>query len=486
MLGLRPGDDPANVRPGVGRARLRSAAYPAHLAFVRLRAAPGRALLVGLGIATGAAMLALAFGGSAAVRDRAVAEELARIGPSDSSLQVVWSGVPTRPPCPPRRSTRDARAVATSVVRADRSASLSVRRDRRVRQPRRRRRPARWFNYGADVPAPRTPQRCELVLVAPARCRVLRGSSVADGSRVRPSARSSALPARTGRRCCSPTALAVGGLPLPDAELIARTCGWVPIVLARCTTGRSRRSSIASMSRACGSARLIPSSASRPRSTRSPPREGTSRQVAASVRRGDVAVLLLAFAVLAAARPRRDADDARRCRRGAARMEPSSRPSPSNRRSLPSPLLGRRRGLRRVASRPLARKWGRCSRTSCVGRARARGRPRPRRGGGRRGVAPRGDRVFGTRALTTADIAAIGAVGAVPRRRTRRRERRRRAAARRVPAVARAGVFAASRRCAAARTRLPCAREQVALPLRLAVSPARRGGAAVVASRSWS
>src|SRR6188508_3773238 len=93
----------------VDGTRFRSAAYPARLAFVRLRAAPGRAALVALGIAAGAAMLALAVGGSAAVRDRAVAEELARIGPSEASLQVVWSGVPAQAAVPVGVLDRDAR-----------------------------------------------------------------------------------------------------------------------------------------------------------------------------------------------------------------------------------------------------------------------------------------------------------------------------------------------------------------------------------------
>ena len=72
---------------------MRSALFPARLALARLRAAPARSALVALGIAVGAAMLALSVGGSTAVRDRAVAVELARLGPSDASLQVVWSGV---------------------------------------------------------------------------------------------------------------------------------------------------------------------------------------------------------------------------------------------------------------------------------------------------------------------------------------------------------------------------------------------------------
>src|SRR4051812_40124053 len=95
---------------------LRSAMYPVRLAFLRLRAAPGRAALVALGIAAGAAMLALAVGGSAAVRDRALAEELARIGPSESSLQVVWSGVPAQGAVSAAALDRDAREALASIV----------------------------------------------------------------------------------------------------------------------------------------------------------------------------------------------------------------------------------------------------------------------------------------------------------------------------------------------------------------------------------
>ena len=110
-------------------------------------------------------------------------------------------------------------------------------------------------------------------------------------------------------------ALALGSAPLPDAELIARTYGWVlPIAPGSLhdweIPGLARRVD----ARRFASRRSIPSSASRRRSTR-------SRSVHAKARvagerllliGGDVAVLLLAFAVLAAARRRRDTDDARR------------------------------------------------------------------------------------------------------------------------------------------------------------------------------
>ena len=69
-----------------------------------------------LGISAGAAMLALAAGGSAAVRDRAVSQELGRVGPSDSSLQVVWSGVPAQASASVSRLDAEARRALTSIV----------------------------------------------------------------------------------------------------------------------------------------------------------------------------------------------------------------------------------------------------------------------------------------------------------------------------------------------------------------------------------
>ena len=76
--------------------RVRAAAFPVVLASRRLRSRLGRTLLVAGGIAVGAALLAVADGGSAAVRDRAVQQALVELGPSQASVQAVWSGVPAQ------------------------------------------------------------------------------------------------------------------------------------------------------------------------------------------------------------------------------------------------------------------------------------------------------------------------------------------------------------------------------------------------------
>jgi len=94
----------------------RRAFFPASLALIRLRARAGRSLLVALGIAVGAALLAVADGGSAAVRDRAVQRALTELGPSQTSVQAVWSGVPAQSALPLASLDRHAKAALRPVT----------------------------------------------------------------------------------------------------------------------------------------------------------------------------------------------------------------------------------------------------------------------------------------------------------------------------------------------------------------------------------
>src|SRR3954454_6105844 len=309
---------------GVDGTRLRSAAYPVRLALVRLRAAPGRAALVALGIAAGAAMLALAAGGSAAVRDRAVSQELARVGPSDSSLQVVWSGVPAQASASVSRLDADARRALTAVV-PGRPFGVSLFRQAQfggafvnlggVDGL------ARWVRLRSGrLPRRCTPRRCELLLVGgsgrlprlPFLHVVGRGALTKEAP----------LTAYFGDRGASGPplllaegALALGNAPLPDAELIARTYGWVlPIApgslhdweipgLARQVDHEAVR--LAAVDPVFSVSAPLDSLAS----VHAKARVAGERLLLIG---GDVAVLLLAFAVLAAARRRYDTDDARR------------------------------------------------------------------------------------------------------------------------------------------------------------------------------
>jgi hypothetical protein len=507
VLGLRPGDDPANVRPGVGGARLRSAAYPAYLAFVRLRAAPGRALLVGLGIATGAAMLALAFGGSAAVRDRAVAEELARIGPSDSSLQVVWSGVPAQAAVPVATLDGDARRALTSVVRG-RPFGVSLFRQAQIG--------GAFVNLGGvdglarwvrlrsgRLPRPCTPQRCELVLVdgAGAVPRLPFLHVVGRGRLTRDAPLRAFFGAPGANRpplLLADGALAVGRLPLPDAELIARTYGWVlPIA-----PGSVHDWEIPSLQHRVDAASVRLGAVDPVFSVAAPLDALVSVHAKARVAGqrlllvgGDVAVLLLAFAVLAAARLRRDVDDARRRLTWAGARWSQLATFTIVEASVVAVVAvcvgwAAGAGFAALLSRSLGAEAGPVlahsvvsSRGFVLAAGLALGAAAVVVASLRAEIAS-----FGTRALTTADLAAIGAVGAV------------------LLAVARgdasadavgggAGafllllpalvVFAAS--VAAARLLAPAfralGRAGGPLPLRLAaVSLARRGDAALVAS----
>ena len=78
------------------RAAWERALVPIRYALLRLRLRAPHTLLVGFGIAVGAAVLAMTAVGSAAVQDRAVQRALAQLQPSDRAIQAVWSGVPAQ------------------------------------------------------------------------------------------------------------------------------------------------------------------------------------------------------------------------------------------------------------------------------------------------------------------------------------------------------------------------------------------------------
>ena len=84
-------------RPGRREHAVRErVAVPVRYALRRLRVNWPRTLIVALGIAVGAAVLAMTAVGSAAVQDRAVQRALAQLQPSDRAIQALWSGVPAQ------------------------------------------------------------------------------------------------------------------------------------------------------------------------------------------------------------------------------------------------------------------------------------------------------------------------------------------------------------------------------------------------------
>jgi hypothetical protein len=71
---------------------VRRVLFPLRLVAARLRAGGGRALLVGLGVVAGAAVLAAVLAGRLVMQDRALAESTAQLAPADRVVQVAWSG----------------------------------------------------------------------------------------------------------------------------------------------------------------------------------------------------------------------------------------------------------------------------------------------------------------------------------------------------------------------------------------------------------
>ena len=86
------------------------------LAAIRLRANASQNILAALGIAVGAAVLAMTAVSSVAVQDRAVQGALAALQPSDRAVQAVWSGVPAQSNLSFRQLDRLARNALEPVL----------------------------------------------------------------------------------------------------------------------------------------------------------------------------------------------------------------------------------------------------------------------------------------------------------------------------------------------------------------------------------
>jgi len=206
------------------------------LAVRRLRARLAQALVVALGFVVGAALVATAVAGSTAVRDGAVERELARLGPSRTSIQAVWSGVPAQSDAAPATLDKQAKSALREIVgRAPFTVVL-------FRQARFGGAfvslggvdgLARWVTLREGrLPRPCSPTRCELVRVGGfgelPRTPLL---PVVGRAALSPAAPLAAYFGDRGHGAppilIANGALAVGRLPIPDADLIARTIGWV-------------------------------------------------------------------------------------------------------------------------------------------------------------------------------------------------------------------------------------------------------------------
>ena len=304
-------------------SRAERALVPVKYALRRLRLNAPRTLVAALGIAVGAAVLALTQIGSTAVQDRAVQRALAELQPSDRAIQAVWSGVPAQSSLSLPRLDALARA-ATAPIIGQPPFRVEV-----FRQ-------ATWggayVNLGAvdnlrkwirvvhgRLPKPCAPQDCELVQIggAPVQPRI-HGLYVVGRAVFLPGAPLAQYFGAGGDR--RPPILVASGVlrfsrfPLPDGGLVARTYGWiVPVAprsvhdwqlatlsqrIDRAQAGLERRSDIFSV---VGPTDTIAS-------IRATSRVAAERLL---ILGGDAAVLLLGFAVLASGRLRRDHRDVR-------------------------------------------------------------------------------------------------------------------------------------------------------------------------------
>jgi hypothetical protein len=296
---------------------------PIRFALLRLSRRPQQALLAGLGIAVGAAVLALTVVGSAAVQDRALQRALAQLQPSDRAIQTVWGGVPAQSNLSFGRLDAIARAQTRTILDEPPFRVVVFRQ-------------ATWggafVNLGAvdglrrwiilrsgRLPKPCTPGDCEVVQIggAPVQPRlpflhVVGRAALTAGA---------PLQAYFGGGGARPPILLADGVrafvrtPLPDAPLIARAYGWiVPVAprrvhdwqlaglddrLNRAQAALERASDIFTVTAPTDTIAAI----------RATSRVGAERLL---ILGGDAAVLLLGFAMLASARLRRDHADVRR------------------------------------------------------------------------------------------------------------------------------------------------------------------------------
>lgn len=101
---------------------VRRVAYPLRLAFVRLRRRGGRVVLVALGVAAGAALLASVLAGSLVAQDQSLARATAALPQADRTVRLTWGGIASGavndPAAIDRFATRAVSPLAGRPVRA--------------------------------------------------------------------------------------------------------------------------------------------------------------------------------------------------------------------------------------------------------------------------------------------------------------------------------------------------------------------------------
>ena len=317
---------------------------PVRLAAIRLRAHATRNVVAAIGIAVASAVLAMTAVGAVAVQDRAAQRALAALQPSDRAVQAVWSGVPAQSNLSYRQLDGLARQALAPILHKPAFAVEVFRQ-------------ATWggvfVNLGAvdglsrwivvrsgRMPRACTPADCEVVQIGNADGRAGEAGTTSKGQRKRsPRPAAPKLPFlhvvgratfRTGAPLSAyfaaagsnrPPILLANGVapfsrtPLPDAPLIARSYGWiVPLdpasvhdwdlagLGARIDRAQSQLEERSDIFTVAGPLDTIAS-------VRATSRVAGERLL---ILGGDAAVLLLGFAVLASTRLRRDHEAVRR------------------------------------------------------------------------------------------------------------------------------------------------------------------------------
>src|SRR3954454_12513887 len=303
--------------------RVERALVPIRYGLRRLRRNAPRAVLAAVGLAIGAAVLALTQVSSTAVQDRAVQRALQQLQPSDRAVQVVWSGVPAQSDLSLHRLDVLARRAVTPILH-EQPFRVEV-----FRQ-------ATWggafVNLGAidglpkwvalrsgRLPNPCTPTDCELIQIggAPVQPQLAHVHVVGRAS-FRPGAPLAQYFGAGGER--RPPILVANGVlgfahvPLPDGALIARTYGWIVPVAPRSVhdwqlaTLADKLDGAAQQLESRSDIFTVAGPTDTVASIRSTSRVAAQRLL---ILGGDAAILLLGFAVLASARLRRDHRDVR-------------------------------------------------------------------------------------------------------------------------------------------------------------------------------
>ncbi len=228
--------------------RLRRSLFVLRLARQRLARRPGGAVLVALGLAAGAATIAVVLVGSVVARDRAAARAVRALGGADGAFRVTWLGVPGQSDTDFRSLDRRARG-ALSAIAPEPSFSVLLYRETRFGEALADLGAvdglARWVRLASGrLPRKCTPIRCEVLqLGGVGRTPTLEGlpisvvgtgrltSEAPFGSLIVAGAYSAARAQAIGYHAPSPPLFVADGVEtlarLPALESIYRSYAWV-------------------------------------------------------------------------------------------------------------------------------------------------------------------------------------------------------------------------------------------------------------------